>query len=188
MWRSGFAAAVLLVSTTFSAAEAAGPASTSKTKKASPSANTKLKIAAARPLDISLDAKGQLSGVLVDSQGKPLAGRKVALLRRPRINVTAVTDSKGVWKFGKVKGGQYELASKNSRRLVRVWTHGRAPKKATTRALLVESVQVVRGQSEFLGLTGATGTALQAGLIIGGAAGAGFAISEANDSPPNSPN
>ena len=57
-----------------------------------------------------------------------------------------------------------------------------------TRALLVESAQVVRGQSEFLGVSGAAGTALQAGLIIGGAAGAGFAISEANDSPPNSPN
>ena len=187
MRRHGFAAAVLLVSSLFSGAEAAGPVSKSTATKASPF-SAKLKIASARPLDISLDAKGHLSGVLVDSQGKPLAGRKVALLRRPRINVTAVTDSKGVWNCGGGKGGQYELASKNRRRLVRVWTHGRAPKKATTRALLVESALVVRGQSEFLGLTGATGTAVQAGLIIGGAAGLGFAISEANDSPPNSPN
>lgn len=188
MRRSGFTAAVLLVSTVFSGVEAAGPVSKSTATKASPSPSAKLKIASTRPLDITLDAKGHLSGVLVDSQGKPLAGRKVALLRRPQINVTTVTDSKGVWKFGGVKGGQYELASKNSRRLVRVWTHGRAPKLAKTQALLVESAEVVRGQSEFLGLTGASATAVQAGLLAGAAAGAGLAISEANNSPPNSPN
>jgi hypothetical protein len=188
MSRTGFAAAVLMASTVFSGAQAANPALKSSVRKATSSSNTKLKIVSQRALDISLDAKGHLSGVLVDSQGKPLAGRKVALLLRPRINVTTGTDSKGTWKFANVKGGQYELASKNSRRLVRVWTHGRSPKKTTTRVLLVETAQVVRGQSEILGLTGASASVVQAGLLVGAAAGAGFAISEANDSPPNSPN
>ncbi len=190
MWRSGFAAAVLVVSTGFPGAEAADPVLKSSARKASPAPLAKLKIASAKPLDISLDAKGQLSGVLVDAQGKPLAGKNIALLRRPRIKVTTVTDSRGVWKIANVKGGQYELASRNSRRLVRVWTHGRAPKNAMVRVLLVEKPLVVRAQSEILPtIGGASGvTVVQAGLLAGAAAGTGLAISEANNSPPNSPN
>lgn len=177
MGRSRIAAAVLLVSSLCTGGQAAEPKQ-DETKATRRAANL------ARVYDVTLSSEGRLTGVLVDEQGKPLAARKVSLIQRPRIRVTALTDKQGIWQFGNVKGGQYEIASGRDRRLIRVWTHGRAPKNASRKALLVDTPRdLPRGQSlEFGGLS-----ATELGLLGGAAAGAGYLIHEANESE-NSPN
>ncbi|MHC4874964.1 MAG: hypothetical protein ACYTGL_00610 [Planctomycetota bacterium] len=156
-------------------------------------ARTKSREAARQIKDVSLDTRGVLSGYLVDRQGKPETSTAVTIRQGRRQIARAKTNAKGHFEVQGLKGGVYQMSSKQGSQIIRVWKHGTAPKKASRLALLVNDQTVVRGQIlDELGLTGLGGGGSLATVGIGAAiiTGTTIAVVEAtddDDSPAASP-
>lgn len=97
--------------------------------------------------DVSLGAKGELTGFVLDGQGKAVAHRRV-IVRRGRNNVAATTtDVAGRFRVEGLRGGVYQIVHANGVAVFRVWKNGTAPKNAKRNALIIaEKQQLVRGQ------------------------------------------
>lgn len=95
--------------------------------------------------DIELDEYGRLIGVLVDSNGKPEALKKVLIRQGKQTVAVTKTDREGRFLVRKLRGGIYQIASEDQVAIVRVWSNGTAPPKAKTAVLLVTG-EVTRGQ------------------------------------------
>ena len=95
--------------------------------------------------DIALNADDTLAGRLVAADGKPLAGRMVALMQGMSTLKTVNTDSQGGFQFGAVPAGNLALRSGDYSQHMRVWTADSAPPIAQTQATLVCG-PTVRGQ------------------------------------------
>lgn len=99
--------------------------------------------------DVALSGNGSLSGVVMTSQAKPIAGTPVTLLKNGETVAAAVADSNGKFSFAQVKSGTYVIAVRDGAETkatpIRVWKSEAAPANAA-RNLAFVSQNVVRGQ------------------------------------------
>lgn len=120
-------------------------------------------------IDIELDRQGRLLGVLVDTNGKPEALKKIQLRQDKKLLAETKTDRNGRFLVSKLRGGVYQIVSKDQAAVVRVWSNGTAPPKSKNAVLLVTG-KVARGQGFIPGgtITGLLGVGLGiAGLTLG---------------------
>jgi hypothetical protein len=107
---------------------------------------------AVKARDVSLNAAGGLSGVVLTSQAKPIAGTPVTLLKGKDIVATVFADKEGKFAFDRVKSGSYVIAVRegadNKVTPIRVWKAEAAPANAA-RNLAFVSQNAVRGQDEY---------------------------------------
>lgn len=118
--------------------------------------------------DVSLDANGRLNGRLVDGQGRSVAGETVAVHQDRRRLDTTRSNERGVFSFAPPKGGVYQISSRKSTAVYRVWSHGTAPRDAAASALIITDSDVVRGQGSG-GLRGSLTTIGIGAAVIAGA-------------------
>lgn len=101
--------------------------------------------------DVALNTAGELSGVVLTAQAKPIAGTPVSLLKGKEIVATAFADKDGKFSFEQVKSGSYVIAFRegttNKATPIRVWKAEAAPANAA-RNLAFVSQNAVRGQEE----------------------------------------
>jgi len=99
--------------------------------------------------DVALNASGALSGVVLSSQAKPIAGTSVALMKGQEVVATTVAGKDGKFSFAGVKSGSYVIAvrdgAENKVTPIRVWKSEAAPANAA-RNLAFVSQNAVRGQ------------------------------------------
>ncbi|MBI1310675.1 hypothetical protein GC176_05145 [bacterium] len=95
--------------------------------------------------DIELDQQGRLLGVLVGSNSKPEALKKILVQQGKQTLAETKTDKDGRFQVSKLRGGIYQIVSEDQAAIVRVWSNGTAPPKAKTAVLLVTG-DVTRGQ------------------------------------------
>lgn len=117
--------------------------------------------------DVSLGAKGKLTGFVLDGQGKAVAGSRV-IVRLGRRNVAeATTDAMGQFRVEGLRGGVYQIVHADGVSVFRVWKNGTAPRSAKLNALLIARKQrVVRGQDGVGPLA-----MMEPGTLAAGAAG-----------------
>ena len=120
-------------------------------------------------IDIELDRQGRLLGVLVDTNGKPEALKKIQIRQGKKLLAETKTDRNGRFLVSKLRGGVYQIVSKDQAAVVRVWSNGTAPPKSKNAVLLVTG-KVARGQGFIPGgtIAGLLGVGLGiAGLTFG---------------------
>jgi len=124
------------------------------------------KSAAIKINDVSLGAKGELTGFVLDGQGKAVAGSRV-IVRLGRKNVAeTTTDATGQFRVEGLRGGVYQIVHADGVSLFRLWKNGTAPRSAKLNALLITGKQqVVRGQDGVGPLA-----MMQPGTLVAGAA------------------
>jgi hypothetical protein len=97
-------------------------------------------------LDVSLGQKDELTGFVVDGQGKAVVQSRI-LVRLGKKTVTeTTTDAAGQFRVEGLRGGVYQIVHADGVSVFRVWKNGTAPRNAKTNALIVASKRVVRGQ------------------------------------------
>lgn len=118
--------------------------------------------------DISLTREGELVGMLVDQQAKPIANAVVQLKQGRDTIAQAKTDAQGVFRVEAARGGVYQLVTEKENVAVRLWTKNSAPPAAKSLAVVMRAPTVVRAQDGDEGLLGAVdlGTAALLGLGI----------------------
>ncbi len=123
------------VATAADRAEPARPAATTST---------------ARPaiVDVALDAQGNLSGKVLNAQGKAVDGASVIVRQGTREVARAETSAAGEFQVAGLRGGVYQIGTDKQAGTFRVWTKKAAPPSARETALVVSKPQgqVVRGQ------------------------------------------
>lgn len=98
-------------------------------------------------VDVALRDGGLLVGQVVNDQGTPVASVPVSIRSQDRELALAKTGKEGYFAFKGLRGGVYQLVADRGHGVYRVWSPGTAPPAAQEGALLVNSDQVVRGQS-----------------------------------------
>lgn len=96
--------------------------------------------------DVALSADQSLAGMVVGVDGRPCAETSVWIETNGAVPRRAVTDSRGRFTVSKLRGGVYRIATTHGAALCRVWAAGTAPPTAHSRAILIETPEVVRGQ------------------------------------------
>lgn len=135
--------------------------------------------------DVSLGIAGELTGYILDGQGKAVAGSRVIVGLGRNSVAESTTDASGRFRIDGLRGGVYQIVHADGVSVVRVWKNGTAPKNAKNNALIVAGKRQVRGQSE-AGLLSLTQPGV---LVVGGVAIAGTTLaivgmaqaSDAND-------
>ena len=130
---------------------AAADRSTSPTVAASTAASvpsTASQQAALKITDVSLGKKGELTGVVVDGQGKAVARSKVVVRHGRTAVAETTTNDAGQFRVDGLRGGVYQIVHADGVSVFRVWANGTAPKSAKTNALVVVGKRLVRGQNE----------------------------------------
>lgn len=100
--------------------------------------------------DVQLDAQGTLHGQVLTPEGAPLVDTKVAICQYQQVVGEAVTNKEGNFELTGLRGGAYELRSRETSAWVRLWKEGSAPPKATKAALLLTERPTVRGQINYM--------------------------------------
>jgi len=100
--------------------------------------------------DVALNTSGTLEGLVVDTQGKSLAGAQVAVMRNNKKVATTVTNREGNFQVSNLTTGIYELHSGQGQGVVRVWAEQVAPPAAKPRVLLVNGKLTARAQAGLL--------------------------------------
>jgi hypothetical protein len=95
--------------------------------------------------DVALGNGGVFAGQVVDSQGVPLAGTDVVVLRNGTAIQQAKTDANGQFSVSNLKGGIYQVVTNRSNGTYRCWASQTAPPSAVPAALVVANNEVVRG-------------------------------------------
>jgi len=105
------------------------------------------KIAPFKINDVSLGAKGELTGFVLDGQGKAVADSRV-IVRLGRKNVAqTTTGATGQFRVEGLRGGVYQIVHADGVSVFRVWKNGTAPRSAKLNALLIaRKHRVIRGQ------------------------------------------
>ena len=102
--------------------------------------------------DVALNASGNLTGVVVTSQGKMISGTQVALMKDDHTVVaSATTNANGEFSFAKVKSGSYMISVREGTdqkvTAIRVWKSEVAPPNAAHKlAFMTMPQNAVRGQ------------------------------------------
>jgi hypothetical protein len=96
--------------------------------------------------DIALQQGGLLIGQVMGHDGSARTGEQVAILFGDREIVRTTTDENGVFAVAGLRGGQYQVTTREGASLIRAWAPNTAPPAAREGSLLVVGDQVVRGQ------------------------------------------
>lgn len=104
-----------------------------------------------RIADIMLHEGGTMVGVLVDSNGKPVAQEKIVLKQGNQVAAITQSNKAGQFAVRGLRGGVYQVEAGKHRSLVRAWTARTAPPAANQAVQLVTQGDIVRGQIEWEG-------------------------------------
>ena len=105
---------------------------------------------------------GQLTGQLLDANGKAIEGAVVALSKDGKVIGRTVTKADGSYSLTGLKAGAYNLSIGKTQMPVRLWNKESAPVAAKTQ--LNASEVIVRGQDGSIDTT----TLVVGGLAVGG--------------------
>jgi hypothetical protein len=100
--------------------------------------------------DVQLDAQGTLRGQILSPEGTPLKETKVVLSHLQQVAGESLTDKDGNFQMTGLRGGVYELRSRDSSSWIRLWKEGSAPPAANKAALLITDRPTVRGQINYM--------------------------------------
>lgn len=125
--------------------------------------------AAAGIVDVRLDERGAVRGILLDGAGQPLARRPVVLRQTSGTAASTETDAAGRFVLRGVSGGVHCLVAGDRSVTCRVWTQAAAPPAATDQLTVVAGPPLVRGQQPIYAI-------LQNPLFIGLVVAAAIAI------------
>lgn len=140
---------------------------------------------AIRSSDVSLRG-GVLTGMVLNTEAKPVAGLPVHLLHGEKLVATVHSDENGQFAVKGLRTGGHVLQVGTNQHPVRFWTSQSAPPSATSRMAIVVDEVIVRGQScgddgcEKPGVLGMIAANPGPLLLIGGAAAATIAITAHN--------
>jgi hypothetical protein len=137
---------------------------------------------AAAVVDVRLDERGSVRGILIDAAGQPLATRSVVLQQTGAAVCSTETDAAGGFAFRGLAGGVYRLIVGDQTVTCRVWTHGAAPPTATDQLTVVAGPPLIRGQQPFSEIFR---NPLFVGLIIAAAIAIPIAVHNAQDDQPS---
>jgi hypothetical protein len=96
--------------------------------------------------DVALRSGGLLVGQVVDQQGLAKARTEVSIRQGAQEVVRTATDENGVFAAQGLRGGNYQLLTKEGSCSCRLWAADTAPPAARPAALVVCGNDVVRGQ------------------------------------------
>jgi hypothetical protein len=96
--------------------------------------------------DVALRSGGLLVGQVVDPQGVAKARTEVSIRQGEQEVVRTATDENGVFAAQGLRGGNYQLETKEGGCTCRLWAADTAPPSARPAALVVCGKDVVRGQ------------------------------------------
>jgi len=96
--------------------------------------------------DVELGRGGLLVGRLVDTTGRPVAGRDVSVVVGDKTIAVSRTDGSGVFAVAGLRGGVHQITTVESARVCRLWAPGTAPPQTPPSLELVAGEDVVRGQ------------------------------------------
>jgi len=134
--------------------------------------------------DVAIDPEGILTGRVLNSDGKPVEGTQVDLVRADdQLASTTTTAENGSFQFEGVAGGVYRILAVNHSVMVRAWTSDAAPPNARNESWIVVG-DVVRAQGcSTCGDAGGSGCGNSplGWLLIGAAIAAAIAIPLALD-------
>ena len=85
-------------------------------------------------------------GQVVDPQGTPVPGAPVSLRSQGKQLVAIKSGKEGYFAFKGVRGGVYQIVTRDGQGTYRVWSPGTAPPAAEEGALVIAGSEVVRGQ------------------------------------------
>jgi len=97
-------------------------------------------------LDLRLDHRGVLDGLVVGRDGVPMAEEPVAIWRDGRKIAELATSQAGRFSFQGLRGGVYEIGCAGHRGVYRLWTWSTAPPSSRDGLLIVTTKSLVRGQ------------------------------------------
>ncbi|MBX3434792.1 MAG: carboxypeptidase regulatory-like domain-containing protein [Pirellulales bacterium] len=133
---------------------------------------------APRVVDVKLDARGALAGVVTNPQGVPVAGQTVVVADAKPV-VGATTDQQGRFRIEGVRGGVHQVQVGGQVQMCRAWTPAAAPPSAAPQLLVVENADLALAQNcgspVAAGMAGCK-EALANPLVVGGLIAAAIAI------------
>lgn len=133
--------------------------------------------AVSRVMDVSLSSGGSLEGHLVNAQGQPVDGARVAVWRGEQNLGHVVTDSQGAFAVNGMQSGLYRLDAPGQSVALRVWPAEAAPPTARDHVTMVAGDPAVRGQFGMWDPVNVTAIALG----ITGVTLAAITLSQVND-------
>jgi hypothetical protein len=95
--------------------------------------------------DIALQNGGLLVGQVVDAQGVVQANVPVSIQYGQQEVARTTTDANGIFAAQGLRGGQYEIITREGASVCRLWAPGTEPPAAQKAALVVSGENVVRG-------------------------------------------
>lgn len=96
--------------------------------------------------DIALQQRGLLVGQVMSQDGSVRAGEQVAILHDGHEVVRTTSDENGVFAAAGLRGGQYQVVTREGASSIRAWAPNTAPPAAREGSLVVVGDEVVRGQ------------------------------------------
>jgi hypothetical protein len=132
--------------------------------------------------DLSLGVSGDLTGYILDGQGKAVANSRVMIRGKQNSPVETVTDESGRFRVEGLRGGIYQIVHADGVSMFRVWKSGTAPKSAKANALIVTGRRQIRGQSQVSPFNFVSpGTMFAGGAAIAGTTLGIVGVSQASD-------
>jgi hypothetical protein len=129
-WGAAFVACTMMI---VSPVASAAPANTDR-------------IDAATTMDVALGEGGLLVGQVMDRQGVAQADSEVVVFAGDRVVVRTTTDENGVFAAAGMRGGTYQVATRQGASSIRAWAPDTAPPSAREGSLIIVGDEVVRGQ------------------------------------------
>lgn len=136
---------IVLPSSPLTAANAGRSGNSKKSSKSSPK-NAKGNVAAIQ--DVSLNADGSFTGLIVDGLGKPVARSRVVVRNGREVIAEAHTNNAGQFHVERLRGGVYEISHPQGMAVSRVWSDGTAPKSVAKNGRLVTHRSHSRDQED----------------------------------------
>ena len=96
--------------------------------------------------DVALSENGVIVSRVVDLQGEPVNGQRVAILFENREIASAVTDQDGLIAVSGLKPGVHAIATDTGTTVCRFWSNGTAPPTAVSVPAVVADAELVRAQ------------------------------------------
>jgi len=96
--------------------------------------------------DVELSGDGVIVTRVVNLQGNPVVGQRVAILFQNREIASAVTDNDGLIAVSGLKPGVHALATETGSTVCRFWSDGTAPPSAVRVPAVVADADLVRAQ------------------------------------------
>jgi len=133
--------------------------------------------------DVAL-SNGQLTGKVVDTQGKTLNGVKISASLNGQVVAASISNEKGEYTLEGLQTGLYEIQFNEESGNVRLWSEGAIPPSAKSDLLIVSGL-TERGQLRLFGFGARTSALLIGGAIV--AIAVPVAIANNDDDDPVSP-